>query len=194
MRKRNHGPALVIAFLAIAISLSGVGYAASVLPRNSVGTVQVRNDAIVSSKIKDRSLLRLDVAVGGLPPAPRGAKGGRGDVGPAGETGAPGPAGARGAAGAQGPRGSTARSGWTFRTAEFSIPFHTPTTRAVNCPDGTKALGGGVTLEGTHANFGKVRQSGPFGLGAGWRVTVTTAGSAPHLAHAFVWVLCTFVS
>jgi hypothetical protein len=194
MRIRNHRPALVIACLAIVVSLSGVGYAASELPRNSVGTAQVRNEAIVSSKIKDRSLLRLDVAVGGLPAAPEGAKGEPGDSGQRGEAGAAGPAGTRGQTGAQGPRGPSAASGWTFRTAEFSIPFHKPTTKAVTCPAGTKALGGGVTLEKEHSKFGKIRQSGPFGLGAGWRATVTTAGSAPHLAHAFVWVLCSFVS
>jgi hypothetical protein len=192
-RLRNHVPALTIACLAIVISLSSVGYAASVLPRNSVGTVQIRNDAIVSSKVKDRSLLLLDVAAG-LPPAPQGAKGEQGDRGPRGETGSAGPAGTPGQAGAQGLRGPRGASGWTFRTAEFSVPRDTPTTKAVNCPAGTKALGGGVTLEKTHERSRKVRQSGPINLGAGWRVTLTTGSSAPHLAHAFAWVICAFIS
>jgi hypothetical protein len=73
-------PALVVATIALLVALGGVGYAATSLPPNSVGTAQVI----------DHSLLRQDFKAGQLP---RGAKGARGPQGPAGAQGAQGPKG-----------------------------------------------------------------------------------------------------
>ncbi len=88
-------PAMVIACGALAISLSGVAYAAS-LPRNSVGTPQLRANAVTGPKVRNRSLRAVDFARGQLPRGPRGL---RGLIGATGTTGAPG------ATGATGPRG-----------------------------------------------------------------------------------------
>jgi hypothetical protein len=71
---------MVVACIALAIALGGTGYAAIVLPPNSVGTVQV----------KDYSLLKRDFRPGQLRPGPRGPAGPAGAAGPAGP---PGPAG-----------------------------------------------------------------------------------------------------
>jgi hypothetical protein len=95
-RIRRPSPAMVVACLALGMSMTGVGYAASVLPRNSVGTVQVKNGAIVSAKVKDRSLLGVDFKAGQLPKGDRGEKGERGETGergPKGDQGARGPNG-----------------------------------------------------------------------------------------------------
>jgi hypothetical protein len=51
LRVRRPSAALIIASLALFASLGGVGYAAFSLPRNSVGTNQLRNDAVHASKI-----------------------------------------------------------------------------------------------------------------------------------------------
>jgi hypothetical protein len=59
-------PALVVACLALAIALSGAGYAAVKLPRNSVGTAQLKKNAVVSSKVKNGSLKAADFAPGQL--------------------------------------------------------------------------------------------------------------------------------
>lgn len=73
-----------VALVALFVALGGVGYAAVELPRNSVGTTQLKASAVTSAKVKDRSLLALDFKAGELP---------RGEQGPAGERGATGPAG-----------------------------------------------------------------------------------------------------
>jgi hypothetical protein len=97
-------PATAIACVALAIALSGTAYAVSELPRNSVGTAQLRANAVNSAKVKNRSLRRVDVAPGQT----AGPVGASGDVGPTGEGG---PAGAAGPVGAQGPQGSPGPQG-----------------------------------------------------------------------------------
>jgi hypothetical protein len=90
--RRHH-----VALLALFFALSGTAYAAT-LPRNSVGTAQLKRDAVTSSKIKDRSLLARDFKPGEL----RGARGAPGTQGPSGARGPSGPAGANGPPGADG--------------------------------------------------------------------------------------------
>lgn len=87
-------PAMVVACLALAVALGGTSYAAINLPANSVGTKHIRDNAVTSSKVKNRSLLAVDFKSGQLP---------RGSVGPAGPAGPPGPTGATGATGPAGP-------------------------------------------------------------------------------------------
>ena len=60
--------ALTIACLALGLSLSGISYAdIARLPFNSVGTAQLRTNAVVSSKVKNRSLRAVDFKLGELP-------------------------------------------------------------------------------------------------------------------------------
>src|SRR5881409_2098119 len=74
-RRFRPSPAMVVASLALLLTLGGTGYAASqALPRNSVTSIQV----------KDHSLLARDFKVGQIP---RGAAGPAGPAGPAGTSG-----------------------------------------------------------------------------------------------------------
>lgn len=96
---------MVVACLALLVALGGTSIAAvnQLVPRNSVGTAQIRdgavtnpkirNNAVNSSKVANRSLLRSDFAPGQLPAGPTGPQG------PAGPAGVAGPAGAAGKAG-----------------------------------------------------------------------------------------------
>lgn len=86
-------PATVIACTALAVALGGTGYAATVLPRNSVGTAQIRTDAVTSAKIRNGTLVRADFRRGQLTAGARGPRGPAGSAGPAGPTGPAGPAG-----------------------------------------------------------------------------------------------------
>jgi hypothetical protein len=61
LKARMPSPALVIACLALAVALSGVGYAAVKVPRNSVGTAQLKANAVTGAKVKDNSLTGADV-------------------------------------------------------------------------------------------------------------------------------------
>ena len=86
-------PALIVASLALAIALGGTGYAAVVLPANSVGTKQLKNKAVNAAKVKPGSLRASSFASGQLP---KGAKGDRGADGLPGAAGPSGPQGAKG--------------------------------------------------------------------------------------------------
>ena len=91
LRRIRLSPATVIACVALAVSLGGTSYAAvTVLPRNSVTTVQV----------KDFSLLSRDFKRGQIPAGPVGPPGPQGPPGRTGPAGLPGPVGAPGPPGA----------------------------------------------------------------------------------------------
>jgi hypothetical protein len=82
LRRYQPTPAMVVACAALVVALGGTGYAATVLPRNSVGAVQLRNNAITASKVKNFSLLRQDFKPGQLPAGARGPAGPAGPAGP----------------------------------------------------------------------------------------------------------------
>jgi hypothetical protein len=86
----------VMATVALFLALGGSAYAALQLPKGSVGTRQLKKNAVVSSKVKNGSLLKRDFKAGQLP---RGPKGDQGPAGPRGEHGPAGPRGEQGPAG-----------------------------------------------------------------------------------------------
>jgi len=94
-------PAMAAACLALGVSLGGTGYAVTVLPKNSVGTAQLKNNAVIGTKVKNGSLRGVDFAVDELP---AGAKGDTGERGEKGDKGDPG----------------TAR-GWAFVKADSTV-------------------------------------------------------------------------
>ena len=108
-------PSMVIAMIALAVALGGTGYAAIVLPANSVGTKQLKKSAVTSVKVKDGSLLNADFKAGQIPAGP---------VGPA------GPAGPGGPAGPAGP--SDAFSG--FKNGPTAVPGTLSTVATLNVP------------------------------------------------------------
>jgi hypothetical protein len=55
-------PALVVALLALTVSMTGVSYAAVKLKRNSVGTKQLRTDAVKNAKIADSAVGPAEIA------------------------------------------------------------------------------------------------------------------------------------
>jgi hypothetical protein len=90
MRRLLHcvSPAMVVACLALFVALTGTSVAVvNALPKHSVGTAQLKNNAVVSSKVKDGSLQATDFAAGQLPAGKQGPAGTDGQPGP------PGPAG-----------------------------------------------------------------------------------------------------
>src|SRR5215208_6946809 len=77
----------LIAVIALFVALGGTTWAATQLPKGSVGTKQLKSNAVVSSKVKDGSLDSTDFGTGELPPGPPGPRGERGPVGPQGQPG-----------------------------------------------------------------------------------------------------------
>lgn len=80
---RRPSPALIVAIIALVFAMGGTGYAVSQLPRSSVGTQQLKRDAVTSPKIKDGAIAAADLSA-----AARAAlTGQKGDPGPSGVTG-----------------------------------------------------------------------------------------------------------
>ena len=77
----------VMSTLGVFIALGGVSWAAATLPRNSVGTTQLKRNAVTGAKIKDGTVGSADLAKGVLVTGPQGP------TGLTGPTGATGPAG-----------------------------------------------------------------------------------------------------
>jgi hypothetical protein len=95
----------LVAYLALFVAIGGTSYAATRLPRGSVGTAQIRRGAVTSAKVKDRSLLARDFKAGQLHAGPAGPAGVAGAHGVPGLTGAPGSDGLPGPTGPQGVAG-----------------------------------------------------------------------------------------
>jgi hypothetical protein len=82
-------PALVVACAALLVALSGTSYAtvSQIVPRSSVGTAQLKKNAVTSLKVKNGSLRAADFAQGQIPTGSAGPQGLKGDKGEKGEKG-----------------------------------------------------------------------------------------------------------
>lgn len=65
-RLRAPSPALVISLLALFVALGGTTYAATSLPKNSVGTRQLKRNAVTSPKIKKGAVTAAKINTRGL--------------------------------------------------------------------------------------------------------------------------------
>ena len=66
LKLQRPSPALIVSVLALSVALGGTGYAAIVLPANSVGAKQIKKNAVTAAKVKDSSLLASDFRPGQL--------------------------------------------------------------------------------------------------------------------------------
>jgi hypothetical protein len=126
-------PSMVVASIALLVALSGTAVATvATVPRASVGTPQLKNNAVTSLKVKNRSLRAIDFARGQLP---------RGPVGPAGPPGAPGPSGPAGPAGPAGAAG-IASPGYVAEvlSATSNSTSATTSTSYNNLPNGSLSV------------------------------------------------------
>lgn len=187
MRRKSSilSPATVLAGIALLVALGGTSYAAVVLPANSVGTTQLKNSAVTSVKVKDKTLLAKDFAPGQLKAGP---------VGPAGTTGPAGPAGPAGAAGA-------AAAAIVHVTSVSAAPG-TTTTGVAACAAGQKATGGGAYLIGATTDTDHLTISAPVistggsgftavtdgGTATGWYAAMYSSGPVARTLN--VYVIC----
>lgn len=113
----------VVATLALFVALGGTSYAAVKLPKNSVGSTQLRANAVTGAKVKNRSLTVDDLSASAQAKL-------RGPVGPVGPAGAAGKDGAAGATGATGPAGASGKDGASglSRALVKTTPTTSPTT------------------------------------------------------------------
>jgi hypothetical protein len=172
IRKRLPSPAMLVACVALVVALGGVSYAASVLPKNSVGTAQLKKNAVRGLKVKNGSLMAADFKAGQLPAGPKGEKG---------DPGAPGAQGPKGDKGDTGPAGISGR--------EVVLGPDTPLNAGVNgaaqatCPAGKQAIGGGGGSEDKMA----ITASGPINAST-WTVVVWNNTASSTTINA--WAVC----
>jgi hypothetical protein len=172
---------MIVACLALAVALSGTGYAAIVLPKGSVGTVHLKRNAVTSVKVKDSSLRLADFAR-----AERGRL-----VGAKGDPGAPGPKGDKGDRGEKGDTGDRGPSGLSDlevvarNTAPSSVPIQLV---SVTCPAGKRLVSGGgaATAIPGLAHFGSHpnQLANPTGWVAAARETTTVTANWSVYAYA----------
>jgi hypothetical protein len=193
---KRHGT--VVAYLALFAALGGgTAYAAA-----SVTGADIKNGTITGKDIKKRSIGadRLSpTAISSLgrpgpagPAGATGAKGETGERGPAGATGPAGPAGPAGEQGAPGPTGPTGVSAFQYivRRSDADVQKDSYQRWSVDCPNGKKALGGGVSTSEPYST--RVIESAPTDGAAGWGVGVKNEGGPTMSAYA--WVTCAYVS
>jgi hypothetical protein len=124
----------VMATVAVFVALGGTSYAAITLPKNSVGSNQLKRNAVTSTDVKDRSLGVRDLSLA----ARTFLKGQRG---PQGERG---PQGLPGSTNAGGPTTIVVN----YRTnSDGRVGFGEVTSATAVCAAGEKVLGGGVRVD-----------------------------------------------
>lgn len=160
----------IIAVAALAVAVLGatpVGHAAGklVLGKRSVGTAQLKKNAVTSVKVKNHSLLAADFKAGQLPSGPQGPQGPKGDKG--------GP----GVSGYQIVQSNTITLG-PGQTNGFDLM----------CPAGKHALAGGWdTQSGIF-----IRISKPIANNAGWEVVAQN--DTPYSFPFTQYITCANVS
>jgi hypothetical protein len=196
---RRHGTA--VAYLALFAALGGSAYAAVTVTGKNIqdGTVtgrDVKNASLGTNKLSATALSSLTSQRGPAgPQGPQGENGKPGPVGPTGATGATGAKGETGAAGppgAAGPSGPSGISGWTYVTKAQDISAGIYGRWSVDCPDGKKALGGGVATGGPVYSTLSVMESSPAGAATGWLASVRNNGNVT--TTEYVWAICANVS
>jgi hypothetical protein len=161
--KRHLSYANLIASLALFVAMGGVSWAAVTLPAGSVGSRQLKSNAVSSAKVLDHSLLAKDFKSGQLPRGLPGVPGSPGVPGPKGDPGAPGPRGEQGPTGdpgASNPKSVVVRRATTVVRAPGGVALF-----QVQCALGERAVGGGASLT-TSGAAASLEQSFPIGDGA----------------------------
>jgi hypothetical protein len=135
----------VIATLALFLVLGGGAYAATQLPRNSVGTGQLKPEAVTAGKIAKKTRNQL-----------QGARGPAGAQGPQGKAGAKGATGAKGAQGVRGDKGEKGEpgNGPALEVFAASKPLSTVSgsIAAENVPAGFYAVSANAVIESATAS------------------------------------------
>lgn len=138
--RRNH-----LGLLALFIALGGTAYAATQLPRNSVGTKQLKKGAVRTADIGKGAvkLAKIDQAA---QDALRGQRGATGPQGPAGTFGSV-----------------------VVRFFEFDVgKEQNSSQRTAKCKSGEVAVGGGAGFQGSPGGGERVVYSGPSTTGEGF--------------------------
>ena len=180
--------ASVVSIIALFVALGGTSYAAVKLPKNSVGSSQIKANGVGSSDVKNRSLRAVDFRAGDLPAGPQGQQGVQGQKGDKGEKGDPGTPGQDGVVGAV-----------TVQRTDVALADNTTQAVEASCLPGQKAIGGGSSVDQTGSDDIKLLVSRPGNGGFipadgqsfnDWRAVYRNPAGGTGAAEIRAFVLC----
>jgi hypothetical protein len=164
----------VMATVAVFVALGGTSYAAITLPRNSVGSSQIKSSAVTSSEVKDRALGARDLSVA----ARRFLKGQKGDQGPPGVV-----------VGTD----NVQKVNVVYQTDSASVAAEGTSQLTVQCPPNYKAISGGFRKDG--GTDVSVRESYPSNNNTAWTAFVGDDDVAPAPPGRYtVFAICADVN
>jgi hypothetical protein len=175
--RRHH-----VALLALFFALAGTSYAASsaLLPKNSVGSTQVRNGSLRTVDLNKKAKVAL-----------RGAQGPQGIQGPKGDPGKQGPQGDKGATGAT---GSPGLSGLEIvqNTETAAVAVQTVTAY---CPAGKRAIAVWGSVDEPPGHLGEVAlvAAKVEGTSSGWVYAEGINGASPGTWSLTTYLTCAYV-
>lgn len=153
----RHAQRNLVAYVALFIALGGVSWAATSLPRDSVGTLQLKNDAVTSAKVRNGTLRAADFRAGQLPAGPTGPAGPVGPQGPPGPAASAGPLSVKAFAAVDG-TGSVRRQYGVnnvtrLSAGQYEVPTDIPDTSKCAAVASTSAYNGAVNNRYASASF-----------------------------------------
>jgi hypothetical protein len=160
----------VTATLALFVALGGGAYAATALPANSVGTKQLKNNAVVSSKIKKHTITGADINESTLATVPSAKVADRATD-------------------------AAALDKITVKTAPGTAPAGSAANVATaKCDAGQHVIAGGVKLD--NPGIGLVNDSYPDASATAWTAHVGngSSGSSAATLTFTVYAICTAVT
>lgn len=169
--KNNFSPSLVVSIVALIVALGGTAYAGVQLGKNSVGTPQLKNGAVKTSKLGSDVKKKLN-KVGA-----RGPQGERGPQGPSGQNGQNGQDGQQGIQGIQGPAGMV---NWNSVYQVVNTRTGTGVVTA-SCTGNDQVLFGTSSANSTFYVSNAVRDNG----GRDWTVTIQSDPGVTGRAIAY---------
>jgi hypothetical protein len=166
----------VMATIAVFLVVGGgSAFAATqMLPKNSVGTKQLKNAAVTPAKLSTAAKAALTGPAG-----PKGATGAKGANGAAGAKGAQGPAGPTG------PQGPAGANGATQVTVHVGPKSETGTSEA-KCATGEVAVSGGGETGFTEETLVGTTPNVVSGTPTGWVAEAETLSKEPGTVTAYV--------
>jgi hypothetical protein len=170
---RRPSPALVVACTALVVALGGTGYAATQLPPDSVGRVQIREGAVGSAQLRDGAIRAQDMSAGSVASKQVQDHSVRArDL----------------ASGVIPPRSTTA----VRQSGGEAVAPGAVGAASVGCAAGERMQGGGGGFAGPPTTNDKVVDTLPVGLDGPaprWRVSLFNGGTEPRTPVAYV--ICT---
>jgi hypothetical protein len=160
----------LVALLALMLAMSSTAYAMSI-PKNSVGSKQIKNNSVKTTDVKDGSLLESDFKTGEVPAGPKG------------------------------PPGTVGTATVQFNQAAADLGDGLELSLDVHCLPGQMAIGGGTRGDLTNSELTKVTASRPIisesnsgapddnGTFTGWRGTFVNENNGTGIRPE-VWVIC----